>query len=298
MLRHKQPGAGGFCGRAVCHSCAAWPRPKHFDTLIVGAGAAGLVAAAELSKHRGTVCLLEARDRRRRPHVHATRVRNRFADRARRRIHSRPLARDARVAGEIQYRHRRSAGERWTLCDGKPEPADNLFEQMKRGLKSITRPRKDLPFSEFLDSVARRKLSPAARKLARALVEGFDAADATRVSTWATLDEWSGNSSADSPTFRPLGGYASLVDGLACALDPDKVQRTTQHGRAHHSLATRPSEDRSDAARSALQRASEDAQSSRCRSVCCSYPHTPRERCASCPTRANSRHSPVSRRDR
>ena len=117
-----------------------------------------------------------------------------------------------------------AAGERWTLCDGKPEPADNLFEQMKRGLKGIARPRKDLPFSEFLDGAARRKLSPAARRLARALVEGFDAADATRVSTWATLNEWSGDSSADSPTFRPLGGYASLVDGLACALDPDKVQ--------------------------------------------------------------------------
>jgi monoamine oxidase len=56
------------------------------------------------------------------------------------------------------------------------------------------------------------------------LVEGFDAADATRVSTWATLDEWSGNSSADSPTFRPLGGYASLIDGLLCALDPERVQ--------------------------------------------------------------------------
>ena len=34
-----------------------------FDTLIVGAGAAGLVAAAELGKHPGTVCVLEARDR-------------------------------------------------------------------------------------------------------------------------------------------------------------------------------------------------------------------------------------------
>ena len=34
-----------------------------FDTLIVGAGAAGLVAAAELGKQPGTVCVLEARDR-------------------------------------------------------------------------------------------------------------------------------------------------------------------------------------------------------------------------------------------
>jgi monoamine oxidase len=197
---------------------------EHFDTLIVGAGAAGLVAAAELSRRRGTVCLLEARDRvggrmfTRRESGIALPV-----ELGAEFIHGRSPATLAWLA-KSNTAIVDSAGERWTLCDGKPEPSNNLFEQMKRGLKSIKRPRKDLPFSEFLDTVARRKLSPAARKLARALVEGFDAADATRVSTWATLDEWSGNSSADSPTFRPLGGYASLVDGLACALDANKVQ--------------------------------------------------------------------------
>ena len=176
-----------------------------------------------------------------------------------------------------------SAGERWTLCDGKPEPADNLFEQMKRGLQSIRRPRKDLPFSEFLDTVARRKLSPAARKLARALVEGFDAADATRVSTWATLDEWSGNSSADSPTFRPLGGYASLVDGLAVRARPRQVQVRLNTVVHTIQLATRPREDRSVAARAALQRASEARDHHVAASVCCSSPRMQRERSASCP---------------
>ncbi len=99
---------------------------EHFDTLIVGAGAAGLVAAAELSKHRGTVCLLEARDR----------VGGRMFTR-----------RESGIALPIElgaeFIHGRSpatlgwlaksntaivdsAGERWTLCDGKPEPSDNL----------------------------------------------------------------------------------------------------------------------------------------------------------------------------
>ena len=38
-------------------------RTKMFDVAIIGAGAAGLAAAAELSKHGCSVCLLEARDR-------------------------------------------------------------------------------------------------------------------------------------------------------------------------------------------------------------------------------------------
>ena len=195
-----------------------------FDTLIVGAGAAGLVAAAELNRQRGTVCVLEARDRvggrmftRREPGVTLP------IELGAEFIHGRApatLGWLARSNTAIVDAH----GERFTLHDGKPEPADNLFEQMKRGLDSIGRPRKDLPFAEFLDRVANRKLSPAARQLARQLVEGFDAADATRVSTWATLDEWNGSSAADAPTFRPLGGYASLIDGLVCALDHARVQ--------------------------------------------------------------------------
>jgi monoamine oxidase len=195
-----------------------------FDTLIVGAGAAGLAAAAELSRNRGTVCVLEARDR----------VGGRMFTR-----HEPGVTLPIELGAEFIHGYAPATvgwlaksntaivdahGERFTLRDGQAEPTDNLFEQMKRGLASIRRPRKDLPFAEFLDHVANRKLSPEARQLAKQLVEGFDAADATRVSTWATLDEWSGNSAADAPTFRPLGGYASLIDGLVCALDPARAQ--------------------------------------------------------------------------
>jgi monoamine oxidase len=200
------------------------PQSETFDTVIVGAGAAGLVAAAELSREGGDVCILEARDRlggriftRREPGIALP------VELGAEFIHGRSPATLSWLA-KSNAAMVDAGGERWTLCDGEPQPADNLFAQMKRGLAAIRRPRQDLPFSEFLDRQARRKLSPAARRLACALVEGFDAADAKRVSTWATLDEWSGGSSADAPTFRPIGGYASLIDGLACALDPGKVR--------------------------------------------------------------------------
>jgi monoamine oxidase len=195
-----------------------------FDTLIVGAGAAGLVAAAELGKHPGTVCVLEARDRlggriftRREPGVSLP------IELGAEFIHGRSpvtLAWLARSNTAIAD----TGGDRWVLHEGKPQRNDDQWARMRRGLRSIPRPRKDLPFSEFLERIAHRKLSPAARQLARRLVEGFDAADATRVSTLATLDEWSGNSGADAPTFRPLGGYASLIDGLLSGLDTNRVR--------------------------------------------------------------------------
>jgi monoamine oxidase len=204
-----------------------------FDTLIVGAGAAGLVAAAELGKHPGTVCVLEARDRlggriftRREPGV------------------SLPVE----LGAEFIHGHSPvtfswltrsnaavvdAAGERWVLRDGKPQPGDDLWAEMKRGVRSVPRPRKDLPFSEFLERIPPRKLSPAARQLARRLVEGFDAADATRASTLAVLEEWNGSSAADAPSFRPVGGYVTLIDGLVSGLDTDRVRirlSTIVHG--------------------------------------------------------------------
>ncbi|MGH8238810.1 MAG: FAD-dependent oxidoreductase, partial [Steroidobacteraceae bacterium] len=105
---------------------------ESFDTLIVGAGAAGLAAAAELSKQRGSVCVLEARDRlggrmftRREPGVTLP------IELGAEFIHGRSPVTIGWLA-KANSAIVDATGERWTLCDGKPEPADDLFQQMKR----------------------------------------------------------------------------------------------------------------------------------------------------------------------
>lgn len=194
-----------------------------FDVLVIGAGAAGLSAAAELSAAGLTVCMLEARDR----------VGGRVFTR-----HEVNLP----VALELgaEFIHGESpdtfgwlakansgivdaAHARWRLDAGKLRQGDEVFEDLKRGLEKIRKPRRDVPFSEFLDA-NKRVLSPASRQFARTLVEGFDAADATRVSTLATLASWAGESAADAPTFRPLNGYSALFGALQSSLHPQRVQ--------------------------------------------------------------------------
>jgi monoamine oxidase len=216
-------------------------QPSSFDVIVIGAGAAGLAAAAELSAHGRSVCILEARDR----------VGGRIFT-----VHEPALKIPLELGAE--FIHGRSpttlswlakAGDitadasqtRWEFRSGKLQPSDRAFEEMKQGLQRLGRPRKDLPFDEFLRR-ARGKLSPRLRSFARALVEGFDAADSTRVSTLEILDEWHGQSAADAPTSRPLGGYVKVVDALLAALDTQLVQlrlgatvRTVRWGR--HSVA-------------------------------------------------------------
>jgi monoamine oxidase len=194
------------------------------DTLIIGAGAAGLAAAAELTSAGKCVCVLEARDRiggriltRREPDLSVP------LELGAEFIHGKSPAifewlnkSGALVADASQ--------SRWSVQKGKLTQAQDVFDEMKQGLKRIRKPKNDLPFSEFLDGPARGKLSPRAREFARTLVEGFDAADATRVSTLQTLEEWAGESAADAPTFRPLNGYSALLEALQGALDPRQAR--------------------------------------------------------------------------
>jgi choline dehydrogenase-like flavoprotein len=185
-----------------------------FETIIIGGGAAGLAAAAELARQERPARILEARDRlggriytRTEPGVPiplelgaefihgASKITFEWLERAR------TVAIDA---SEV----------RWELEGGQLRPTEDLFEEMKKGLSQAPRPRKDLPLSDFLAGPAKRFLRPKAREFACMLVEGFDAADSTRVSTLETIEEWSGGSAADAPTFRPLSGYESMVDAL------------------------------------------------------------------------------------
>jgi len=204
-------------------------RTSDYDVAIIGAGAAGLAAAAELARRGRSVCLLEARER----------IGGRILTR-----HAPGLAAPLELGAE--FVHGRSeatlawlaAGNtalvdasetRWMLgarsrrTSRALQPAEDLFGELRRGLGRLPRPRKDLPLREFLDGPARGKLRKRVREFAVMLVEGFDAADSARVSTLGTLDEWCGEGAADAPTFRPQGGYASLLDTLAAALDPSRV---------------------------------------------------------------------------
>lgn len=198
-------------------------RKTDSEIIVIGAGAAGLAAAAELAANGRAVRVLEGRDRiggriltRRDPGVPVP------IELGAEFIHGKSPS-VMRWLERANEAYTDASQTRWRSTKGKLVPAENLFEEMKRGLSRIQRPKKDLPFAEFLDKAASRRLSAASRAFARMLAEGFDAADATRVSTFEILSEWSGNSAADAPTFRPVNGYSTLVDAMARSVSAEQV---------------------------------------------------------------------------
>ena len=202
------------------------------DVLVIGAGAAGLAAAAALGESGHSALVLEARDR----------LGGRIWTRAEpgqpvpeelgaEFIHGEPES-TLGLMDRLGIAAVETGGSHWTLHRGRLRPRADEFRRVHAAMRS-NRARlrgRDMPFADFLARITPRELDRDARALALALVEGFDAADPARVSARSIVDEWVGGDALDSPQFRPLGGYGALVAALAASLDPSRValRRATQ----------------------------------------------------------------------
>jgi len=177
------------------------------DVLVIGAGAAGLAAAAELARAGRSVLIVEARDRiggrcdtRRLPAIAVP------VELGAEFIHGRPqatysLMEKAGVAAVDSTRTQLLAS------DGRLQPV-NMFTHAQTVARRKLKGR-DVSFRAFL---ARQRLPRLTRTLATMMVQGFDAADPRLASAREILDEWTGVSAAQP---RPNGGYGPLLEFLA-----------------------------------------------------------------------------------
>jgi monoamine oxidase len=202
--------------------------PAVYDVIVVGAGAAGLAAAARLGEAGKSVLVLEARDR-----IGGrmyTRQESELAapiELGAEFIHGDPtatlqwLARVGKAAIAMPESHQR-------LQNGSLVAADDTFEKVQQALQRhdsiITH---DMSLATLFNEHLAHELSPAARDYALMMAEGFDAADTTRVSARDITDEWTGDM-LEAEQSRPEGGYVSLLTALSGALN-DKVHLRLQH---------------------------------------------------------------------
>ena len=182
---------------------------RAFDVIVVGAGAAGLAAASHLARAGRSVLVLEARDR-----IGGRCFTCRMAgvgapvELGAEFIHGRPRATLAllEAAGVPGVDSRRTQR---LLRGGKLLAVEGFAEAQKATRAHAILKGGDLSFAEFL---ARKRLPPLTRSLARMMVEGFDAADPERVSARDIVEEWS--HALSSSQMRPQGGYGPLLETL------------------------------------------------------------------------------------
>jgi monoamine oxidase len=201
------------------------PDPKTMDVAVIGAGAAGLSAARELSQAGLRVTVLEARGR----------IGGRILTLRDPRspvplelgaefIHgvapeTLTIANAAQLmVVELPDFHEMSRGGRFKPIRDFWETIGSMNRDLARRLKSRGR---DFPVSEYLNDDRVPRLQ---RQLMSDFVEGFHAARPERFSAEALAGESVGESPEEDKQFRIANGNDAIVNWLRAGLDPDRVQ--------------------------------------------------------------------------
>jgi monoamine oxidase len=190
------------------------------DVVVIGAGAAGLAAARALNEQGYDVLVLEARERiggrifthrdRNTPvpielgaeFVHGTAE------------HTEEILREAKLAAyDI-------SGRRWTVAGESFRPMDDFWDRIDRVMRRLDAKRRpDRSLQQFLESKPGGRRLAKDRGLTRQYVEGFHAAETSRVSERALAQGGSPRGDVRERRIgRVLDGYDRVIEWLASPL--------------------------------------------------------------------------------
>ena len=182
-----------------------------WDIIVVGAGAAGLMAARELARSGSRVLVLEARDR----------LGGRIYP-----LGTSEFGYDAQGGGEFVHGEApvtckliaefggtlTNSTEWWHVFDGEPARHDLTAPVDPRLSQKLSELKRDMTVQEFFDEHFAGDEFRAMRDAAYHWVEGYDAGDAARASALALREDMSRSSLWNQRSLRE--GYGTLVRHL------------------------------------------------------------------------------------
>src|SRR2546423_10411913 len=183
------------------------------DILIVGAGAAGLAAARELSTAQLKVIVLEARD-----HI-GGRINTHFdrfpIELGAEFVHGKPPE-TLTIVERAHLTLQKIPNLHWHSHDGILTKSGEFWskvEKLTEEMSEYTGP--DQAFSEFLDDYSRKTDIEEIRSIATLYVEGFHAAHADNISVLGlNKTNKAAEEIEDDKQFRIEDGYKHLIDSL------------------------------------------------------------------------------------
>lgn len=194
------------------------------SVIVIGAGACGLLAARDLSGAGLRVTVLEARDR----------IGGRIlplpedefgypAQGGAEFVHGRsPLTRQLLQEAGLTYVPSSDDGEMWRMRNGRliretgdPQEDPDISRHQAELHARLRELKQDMTVSDFLTTYFADDRYAAMRRWITRMVQGFDAADPARTSTFAIRDEWLGGGNWEQGGIRE--GYGALLDFLSSA---------------------------------------------------------------------------------
>ena len=181
------------------------------DTIVIGAGAAGLYAARELTRAGKRVVVLES----------SARVGGRMLtaletsagvpiEMGAEFVHG-DAPETTKLLDEARLATVRVSGHHFRSDRGQLSPQGPIWQRMAKVFARMSDTRKhDRSFQEFLDGKPGGAALRAERELARGFIQGFDAADASRISEKSLAAQGNPTEGA-AEARRIVNGYAALV---------------------------------------------------------------------------------------
>lgn len=182
------------------------------DVIIIGAGAAGLMAAKQLSGKGLAVCVLEARERvGGRIHTISNTGYSTPIEGGAEFIHGN-LEITLNLLAEAGIEKQETKGEFWQVVNGAWSKENYFFENSSTVIQLLKTLKEDISIAEFLNRYFAGEKYISLRNSMTSYVEGYYSGEIEKTSAKAFLQEWM---SEDEQQYRPVGGYGKMIHYLA-----------------------------------------------------------------------------------